>query len=691
MTNQFQLNENITFSVENNALSHSNGNEVSLDNLENKVLQTLVDSFDNTVSKDDIAKCWITVGNTSDNSISRVISILRGKLNQLDSDSGLVIKSIRKKGYKLTNENKNRQEIALKTSTQQSIEQRQEKKIEAVTFEAYSKPFFNRLPIIYFCCLTLFMITIYGFSSLSSTTSQSTPNYANPYLLFEDTMRKFELSPSERGDFLVYSGQRMGSRQWLLGVYDNQAKILHYIERTETDLTTPTWVSEEMLAMRVKGKDSCWVELISIIDLINNEQGRKITNCYQQSPIFSMTKVSSNELLIADSPAISKGSHLTRVDIHSGASKLISVKNDGGAGVYKDIASPNMKHLALLTTNDWVNTQLDIVSIDDVDTIIWSKHLDFPLFYAAFFDDKISYKSNEGSIITHHFNDDFSVGDTLDVPVFMPFDNVTRFANDLIFSKGELYSQNIFLHDLNSDSSIAISQTKSERNYMPHRVNADEVWYISNKTGISQLWSHQLSNQISRQLSFFKSQLEINSLDISRDGRLVLLGTNNGVQLYSYEQNQVKSLLQTFNGYNPVFFQEKIIFTKMQGSTYELFSHSLNTQNVKQITAHGGYRAKVDGDDLYFDKHNTPGIWKLTDNSETLTLALKYLPKRWLVNDEQLYVINENTISKFDTVSLSNEIFHSSECQQARQINWNSCLNVINDNLPNQIVVLPTR
>ena len=687
MTHQFQLNENITFSVDNNTLSHSNGNEVSLDNLENKVLHTLVESFDNAVSKDDIAKCWVSVNNTSDNSISRVISILRGKLNQLDVNSGLTIKSIRKKGYKLTDENQKQQEIVINSS----LQQKQEENAEAAKFKVYSKPFFNSLPVLYFCCLTLFMITIYGFSSFSGTTNQFPPNYANPYLLFEDTMRKFELSPSESGEFLVYSGQRMGSRQWLLGVYDNQTKTLHYIEREEIDLTTPTWVSEEMLAMRVKGKDSCWVEIISITGLINNEQGRKITNCYQQSPIFSMTKISSNELLIADSPAISKGSHLTRIDIHSGASKLINVKNDGGAGVYKIIASPNMKHLALLTTSDWVNTQLDIVSIDDVDTVIWSNYLDFPLFYAAFFDDKISYKSNNGSIITHHFNDDFSVADTQDIPVFMPFDNVTRFTNDLIFSKGELYSQNIFLHDLHSDKSVAISQTKSERNYMPYRLNADEVWYVSNKTGVSQLWSHQLSNKISRQLSFFESQLEINSLDISRDGRLVLLGTNNGIQLYSYEENQVKSLLLTLNGYNPVFFQEKIIFTKMQGSTYELFSYSLNTQDIKQMTTRGGYRAQVDGDDLYYDKHDIPGLWQLTLQDEILVLALEQIPKRWLVNDEKLYIFKENVISRFDSVSLENEVLLQSECQQARQINWNSCLNVINDNLPNQIVVLPTR
>lgn len=691
MTNQFQLNENITFNFENNALSHAKGNEASLENLECKVLLTLLKSFGYTVSKDDIAKCWSTGENTSDNSISRVISSLRTKLTLLDGDSGLVIKNIRKKGYVLLNENIKNQKVGLYSTSQHNIEQNSAEKVKTAKLAVYPKPYFNRLPIIYFCCLILFIMTIYGFSSFSSTTNQSPANYANPYLLFEDTMRKFELSPSDNGDFLIYSGQRMGAKQWLLGVYDNQTKALHYIERAETDLTTPTWLSEEMLAIRVKDKDTCWVELILITDLINNEQGRKITSCYQQSPIFSMTKISNNELLIADSPVISKGSHLTRVDIHSGASKLISVKNDGGAGVYKVIASPNKQHLALLTTNDWVNTQLNIVSIDDIDTIIWSQHLDFPLFYAAFFDDKISYKSNRASIITHHFNDDFSIDDTQDIPIFMPFDNVTRFANDLIFSKGELYSQNIFLHDLNSDSSLAISQTKSERNYMPHRVNADEVWYISNKTGISQLWSHQLSNKISRQLSFFKSQLEINSLDISRDGKLVLLSTNAGIQLYTYEENQVKSLLLTFDGYYPVFFQEKIIFTKMQGNTYELFSYSLNTQDIQQITTHGGYRAKVDGDDLYFDKHTTPGIWKLTQNSETLVLALKGLPKRWLVNDEQLYIIGENTLTKFDTISLSSEVIHQSKCQQARQINWSSCLNVINDNLSNQIVVLPTR
>jgi len=682
----FQLNKNIKFNVETNILINLKGIEVSLENLESKVLQLFSESFGKVVSKDELSQCWVTADHTSDSSITRVISNLRAKLSQLDNSDELLIKNIRKKGYMLSHNINSGSRSELTLTSQYNNEQNT---VEFIHSHAPTKSLFNRLPTIYFSSLMLLVLTIYGFSSLSNISKPPYTQFEKPYRLFEDKIRKFELAPSDNGNYIIYSGQHMDSKYWLLGVFDNQTKKLHIIERAETDLTTPTWVSENMLAMRIKNDSSCWVELITITDLINNAQGQRISTCYQQSPLFSMTKISNTELLIADSPAISKGSHLTRLNIFSGTTKLINIANNGGAGVYKVIATPDMNYLAMLTTHDWLNTQLDIVAIDDINTVLWSKHLSFPLFFAAFFDDKISYKGNDGSIMTHYFDASFTVTDTESIPVFMPFDNVTRFADDIIFTKGELYSQNIFLYDFDSQRSIAISSERSERNYMPYRYSEDEVWYISNKTGISQLWSYQLSNKTSRQLSFFTQQTEIKALDVSSDGKLVLLGTNSGIQIFSYEKKQIKELLLSLNGFYPIFHQGKIIFTKIENETYELFSYNLKTQETKKLTSYGGYRAKTDGESIYFDKYNSPGIWQLTNEVEVLSLNLSAFPKRWLVESGQLYIFNQNTVTKFNTITQNSEVLPKNSCQQARQINWNSCLNVMNDNVANQIVILP--
>ncbi|WP_137297126.1 helix-turn-helix domain-containing protein [Psychromonas sp. SP041] len=102
-TKKYHINDNTMFHASENLLSDEQGcKKEPLDNLETKVLIELCDSIGRIVTKQQLLMCWPTMHNTSDNSLARIISVLRKKLKKIDETNCKVILNISKKGYRIS-------------------------------------------------------------------------------------------------------------------------------------------------------------------------------------------------------------------------------------------------------------------------------------------------------------------------------------------------------------------------------------------------------------------------------------------------------------------------------------------------------------------------------------------------------------------------------------------------------------
>ena len=233
MKNIVKLSDKMSFCSQTNVLRNEKGEETLLENIECKVLTLLITYSGQVVVKAELLNLWNTAQNTSDNSLTYALSKIRKKLNTCDENNGVTIKSIRKKGYMLLLADEGTSTTALLDSDMTDTAQ--------MIPNTFSNPNFNnKLSLMYFIALILFAITIFAISALSNNEEQQT-HFQQYYSLFEDNMRKYEIAPSDDGQYVIFSGQRLGEEQWILGIYNSTTMQVTYIERNDTDLTAPTW------------------------------------------------------------------------------------------------------------------------------------------------------------------------------------------------------------------------------------------------------------------------------------------------------------------------------------------------------------------------------------------------------------------------------------------------------------------
>ena len=404
-----------------------------------------------------------------------------------------------------------------------------------------------------------------------------------------------------------------------------------------------------------------------------------------------MTKLSGQEILITDSPASSKGSHLNKVNIESGVSELLQVSKTEGVGIYKIISSPDFQHILIISSDDWITTELKIVNINDLNTPLWNKHLSFPLHSAAFDNNKISFKNEQSGIDFYEFDGDFNVINFTDIPILAPFYNLTLSPNGILFTQGEFYSQSIAIYNMSSHNKTEFPNPRGVRNRLPYRYNENKILFVSNKTGMHQLWSKSLTDNITHQISHFNHIKRIETLEVSNDNQFILIGADEIIHLYHFNQYKLEQAIITFEGRFPVFHGERIIFSKHKNKTYNLFSYDLKNRETTQLTKFGGVEAHIENNLIYFDKYNKPGIWVMNaEQKEELVISLPEHPKRWFVNEDKLYFTNNDTsMFQLNLDSLEIKPFDNKNCQSAVFISENNCISVFEDNVPNQVMTLP--
>ncbi|WP_157829001.1 winged helix-turn-helix domain-containing protein [Colwellia sp. 75C3] len=680
------LGKNILFSPEKNTLTSKSDRSlcVQLENLEAKVLLKLYQAQGETLSKEMLFECWPIDITTSDNSLTRIISNLRKKSKIIEPTLSSLIVNISKKGYHLSNLDSVK-EIATPVIT--SIEKEQ----------LNTKFFSLRLvlsiglvgSVILLCFILVLLFSAKSISELDEKTKTKIPHYK---IAYESKTMKYELSPNENGDTILFSAQALDSPHWLLGIHSIADSTTQYIKRQGTALTSPIWLTDNTVAFKNVKDGQCWIEKIALTALLADGIGETMTNCSINSPTFSMIYNGNNGLLVTESFKESIPANLRLINIENGEQTEVKTAEKGGAGIYKVVTNKDNTLVALLSNNDWFATHISIYENNNFNEELWSTTVELPLYSVALFTSKIKYKDNYGGITTVHFNDNGEPIDTVKMPIIQPFKAVTRFNNGIIFNEGEFYSQNLVMHGLHSDISTEITTEKGIKNNIPYQFDNEHLWYASNRTGISQIWSYNQNTQQHQQISDFKGSLSIKSMSADKDANIAAISTQKGILIFNLDsQYRFGEFIVHVEGSHPTLTANKLVFTGKTTDSYNLFSYQLSSGDITQLTTHGGYNPLINGDELFFENYHKFGIWTLSaTGSETLLIPLSFELSNWFYFDDTFYLYDpSNKLYTFNTVN--NQLAESelnSGCNRVAYLIEEQCIKVQNEKFANQMVIL---
>lgn len=685
-TDLILLGKNILFSPEKNTLTSKidSSQFVQLENLEAKILLKLYQAQGETLSKDALFECWPSDVITSDGSLTRIISTLRKKSKNIDPSIETFIVNISKKGYHLQITQSD------KAALTSIIENNEDVQVSAKFFSLrWMLPLCLIGLAILVCFILVILFSAESISELDERAQAKSPHYT---IAYETKTMKYELSPSDNGDIILFSAQELDSPHWLIALHTVVDSTTNYIKRQGVELTSPIWLPENTVAFKNVKDGQCWIEKIALTALLAGEIGETVTTCSANSPSFSMAYNGKNGLFITESYKDSIPANLRLINIENGEETDIKTAEKGGAGIYKIVTNKANTRVALLSSNDWLTSRIAIYKNTNFSKPLWSTQVESLLYSAALFTSKIKYKDNYGGITTVYFDENGKQSNISKMPIMQPFKTVTRFNHGIIFNEGEFYSQNLFLNGLYSDTSTAITDEQGIKNNAPYQFDHEHIWYASNRTGISQIWSYNQNTLQHKQVSNFKSSLSIKSMSADKDNDIAAISTQSGILIFNLDnQYRFDGVIAQIDGTHPTFTTNKLVFTGIKEKNYNLFSYQLGSGDIKQITINGGYNPLIIGDKLFFENYHKFGIWTLSEQgTEELLIPLSFKLSKWFYAEDIFYLYDKT--NQLYTYNTANNTLAESElsagCKRAKYIIDNFCIKVQNKKFSNQMVIL---
>ncbi len=677
--------ESIKFHYNDSCIQHSGG-VVKLQPKEREVLTVLLENSGNVVKKEFLLNCWSTgAEHTSDNSLTRVISSLRRKLSCAEANEIVAITNISGVGYKLTiNSAKN--SVKANLSKENNLVGEEEL---ATKPPLNNKSYLSSSRKYYYISFALFLVMITAISALSLSFYPAEKNKITFHTLFEDESRKFDLSVSPNSNFVTYSAQEFDNIDWYIGIFNQARDDFLFIKRQGVKLSTPVWISNDKLAFRAESQSSCWIEVVTMEKVRSNVEGEVVADCHKSSPIFAMTSINENELLVSSSPGVGKESYISLLNIRTGQSEIISFSDSNGAGVYRIFSSPNKQFIVFLKSNDWMTSKLEVYQVGNYEEPIWSLDKLFVLFSVSVSNSSIEIRDEDGGLEKYNFDNTFSFLNTSYTPMIFPIRHPVYSSKGTIFLKGELYSKNLFFYDRVKKSYHTLENYHGVKHHKPVWFGEESVLYISTRTGISQLWFHDFRLGISKQVSNYEEGLPIELIVVSKDKEFVAVNRGKHIHVYKAENIKTGREVATFEGHYPHFMEKEILFTKLVDGLYQLHKYSVVDDSIEQFTINGGYKASVDNNTVYYTKYNKPGIWKYQkDNDDELVLTTNLSPHYWFVKDDIIYFTdsNLNTI-KYEIKANGYAEIEDKLCNGARYISEDYCIGDYNDEIANTIIL----
>jgi len=644
--------------------------EIKLDYLESLVLSILVENSNSLISHEEFLSNWRS-SETTNNSLTRVISLLRSKLKKAGLNGRFIINTP-KKGYTFV------AKVEVKTDSNVFFDKKTQLLSTLYMDFKYKISFF-----ITFITFIVFIVFKYN-----SHETKNIYNVKNIELL-SNTDIKLEIASQSKNSIIAYSTKSYDERFWKIAILNRSTGKDIFIE-DNLNVRKPAWLDEEKLMFRVYDEKNCSIKVAKIDFLQGNYLLNNIFPCNPDSYSSSLAKYTTSEILFSEATLGSKASSLYIGNISSGVIEPVNIDNEGGLGIYNISTSPKSNLVVLLSSKDGVRSKIRMVNPNDNWKVVWSEVLTITNISVGWDGSFLSFKNDKGGVSIVKFDNGTEINRT-NFPFIAPINNISSATDGILLTSGQFVAQNIVYTDLESSTSMPLTSNLSFKNRFADFYSNDLILYISNKTGIDQVWLYNLNNNTSEKISSFSKNYKITNISASSRYSKVALEINNRIKVYDFFPNNLLSdTAIDIDGINPQFYNSDLIFSKFNKQGYYLYSFSLINSNLKKLDAEGGYIARFNGDKLYFSKRNAPGIWEYNKSGDPkLILSLPSSSYVWNLDSENIYYQNDiGDNFKFNITTKLTKPFHSESCELFINFSNNKCLSVELSESLNKLVLL---
>lgn len=671
MLYKFSLNGEVIFCITTSRLITNcviaEKQEIKLDYLESLVLKVLVENSNTLISHEEFLSHWRSSESTK-NSLSRVISLLRTKLKKVGLTDKVILNSP-KKGY--------------------TFVAKVEVHIECKSFSNQQKELTPNGNPYYLWLIPLFFIILLAISFKSNNTNNKSIENITSIELINNTDIKLELASNSNNNFIAYSTKSYGARYWELAISDRYTSQNIYIQDSLNN-RKPAWLSENMLVYRAYDETTCKIKVADINFLEGSYTSNTLFSCNPESYSSSLARYNKFKVLFSEAMLGSKASSLYIGDVTTGLIEPVHIDNKGGLGIYSITTSPESDYIVLLSSSDGVQSEIRMVDPTNSWKVVWNKKLAVINISVGWDGSLLSFKNDNGGISILHFEGENEIYRS-NLPFIAPVHNVTSTNEGVLFTNGEFVKQNIAYTDLENSNNMVLTSNSNSKNKLPYFYTENLILYISNRTGIEQIWLYNLKNKTTQQVSSFRKSYNIKNIAASFSHSKIAIEFDRKTRVFELSpKNTLENNPIQIEGINPDFHDNKLIFTKFDQISFDLYSFSLIDSSLNKLKTSGGYLAKSNGKKLYYSKRHAPGIWEYQSNGDMKrVLDLPSSSYVWNVDLNNIYYQNDiGDNFTYNTTTKYTDSFDSESCKLFINFNDNKCLSVKITPSLNSIVLL---
>lgn len=638
------ISEEVRFNAPSSTLFSINNPELSpvkLDYLESLVLHLLVQNENSLVTYEELLSHWRSAEAT-ENSLSRVVSLLRKKLRQAGIHENVIINTA-KKGYTFSAE--------IRFETRKKPKEKQfhlkplhlKPKIRGVKIkdkgsfiQLLSKKIASFVAII---ILASAISLVHLKATPSSTINIDKTSYTE---LLSNTDIKIELAYNNASNQLAYSTKTSDEKLWKIKILNRYNGHALELVDPNKNLSKPSWLNESELIYRLYDETSCQIKKATINSQFDQSSSVKIFPCNPNSYSSALAKLDDNRILIADAEFSNTASSLFIGDLRTGKVEKVNIDHGGGVGFYNVVTTPYSNLVALLSSSDGATFKVQLVEPDNNWQTIWVEELKANNFSVGWDGSSLSFRNDKGGLTVVSFEGSDEVKRT-NIPTLAPTRNISSTNQGLMMISGEFVSQDLSYYNPLTNEVIPFTQGSSAKNKLAQFYDEDRIIYVSNKTGLNQVWAFNLTTKRSKQLSSFTTNRNIRAFSLEPTNQFIAIQIETEIELFNLNNNLVLSpKVTSVSGVNPEFFAEQLIFTKYNGTDSTITALSLSDFDESTMDIEGAFFAKRNGKHLLYSKRYLSGIWQHNSVGEdSLILELPSNSYRWFVNDNKIYYRND--------------------------------------------------
>ncbi|MCP4985076.1 MAG: hypothetical protein GY928_03095 [Colwellia sp.] len=277
--------------------------------------------------------------------------------------------------------------------------------------------------------------------------------------------------------------------------------------------------------------------------------------------------------------------YIKRLNLITLKSEILTAPPENFFGDIRFCLSPNNQLLAFTRYNDNYESSIMLLNLDTFELTSLGKKNIKRLTLTWQNNDTLYYITKNNKINTLSINDMsvktiFQASDSIGTPNFINEKNI-------LLTYGRRHKSDIQSLNLSSlKTSSIVESTSNDTGAAIYQ--KDKVAFVSDRSGVNQIWLKNLTNNNYKQLTFFEESLSITNLSFSINGQSLLFLFNKKLHIIDLTSGSAQAISHSLeNIKNPIWAcnsNSEVLLLSLIDSTWMLYQVNLTTKKEKILS-----------------------------------------------------------------------------------------------------------